>query len=147
MQRTGSIMERTVLIKNQLEEIKEQKDKHQKKSDRYKKLDECFELIIITTGSVSTSMIIISLTSLNPILGIIGGTLGAVSTLASVIKKSLNFSQKYESHKSTANSLSDLYRDTNITLGKNGLSTDDKAHMLLDISHRMSIISDNALPI
>lgn len=140
-------MERLVLIKNQLNEIRILKDKHQHKSDKLKKLDDIAETLIISFGSISTSLIIIGLSSLNPIIIATGSAFGFVSTIMSVVKKTLDFNGKHISHKNTANTLSDIYRDTNITLGKNGLSNDDKAHILNDISHRLSIIENSSLPI
>ena len=140
-------MERTTLIKNQLSDIKILKEKHQKKSDKCKKISDTLDVIIIATGSVSTSLMIIGLSHMNPIFIGVGTALGFISTFVSVVNKTLDYSGKSLIYKSTANSLSDIYRDTNITLGKNGLSTDDKAHMLNDINHRLSIIEDNSLPI
>ena len=140
-------MERVVLIKNQLAEIKILKEKHQKKSDKCKKISDTLDVVIIASGSISTSLMIIGLTSMNPIIIGVGTAMGFISTFVSVISKTLDYNNKHLIYKSTANSLSDIYRDTNITLGKNGLSSDDKAHMLLDINHRLSIIEDNALPL
>jgi hypothetical protein len=140
-------MERSMLIKNQLEEMKVLKEKHSQKSDKLKKINDIFDVIIISTGSVSTSLMIIGLSSLNPILIGIGTGLGFISTFLGVINKTLDFQGKYLNYKNTANTLNDLYRDTSITLGKNGLSTDDKAHILNDISHRMSIIENTSLPV
>ena len=144
---TGQHMERVVLIKNQLNEIKILKEKHSKMSDKLKKINDILDVIIISTGSVSTSMMIIGLSSLSPILIAIGTGLGFVSTSLGIINKTLDFQGKYLNHKNTANCLNDLYRDTNITLGKNGLSSDDKAHILNDLAHRLSIIENSALPL
>jgi hypothetical protein len=140
-------MERTTLIKNQLSDIKILKEKHQTKSDKCKKISDFLDVVIIATGSVSTSLMIIGLSHMNPIFIGVGTALGFVSTFVSVVNKTLDYNGKALIYKSTANSLSDIYRDTNITLGKNGLSTDDKAHMLNDINHRLSIIENNSLPI
>lgn len=140
-------MERTVLIKNQLAEIKELQGRHQKKSDKCKKINDILDVIVIASGSISTSLMIIGLSHMNPVFIGIGTGFGFVSTFISVISKTLDYNGKHLTYKSTANSLSDIYRDTNITLGKNGLSNDDKAHMLNDISHRLSILENNSLPI
>jgi hypothetical protein len=140
-------MERTMLIKNELEQIKVLKEKHQLKSDRLKKINDILDLIIISTGSIGTSIQIIGLTTLNPILIGIGAGFGCISTLLSVMSKTINYNDKYLIHKNTSNTLSDLYRDCNNTLAKNGLSTDDKQHMLNDIGHRLSIIENSSLPL
>jgi threonine dehydrogenase-like Zn-dependent dehydrogenase len=140
-------MERTVLIKNQLEDIKILKDKHSQKSDKLKKINDIFDVVIIATGSISTSVMIIGLSSFNPILIAIGTGLGFISTFLGVINKTMDFQGKYLNYKNTANCLNDLYRDTNITLGKNGLSSDDKAHILHDLAHRLSIIENSSLPL
>ena len=140
-------MERTVLIKNQLKEIKDLQVLHQKKSDKCKKINDILDVIVIASGSISTSLMIIGLSHMNPIFIGIGTGFGFASTFVSVINKTLDYNGKHLTYKSTANSLSDIFRDTNITLGKNGLSNDDKAHMLNDISHRLSILENNSLPI
>jgi hypothetical protein len=140
-------MERTVLIKNELEQIKILKDQHQMKSDKLKKTNDVLDIIIISTGSISTSIQIIGLSALNPLLIAIGAGFGFISTFLSVISKTINYNDKYLIHKNTSNTLSDLYRDCNNTLAKNGLSSDEKQHMLNDIGHRLSIIENSSLPL
>ena len=140
-------MERTVLIKNQLTEIKVLQKKHSIKSDKLKKTNDILDVVIIATGSISTSIMVIGLSSLNPVLIAVGTGFGFISTFLGVINKTLDFQGKYLNHKNTANCLNDLYRDSNIVLGKNGLSTDDKAHLLNDIAHRLSIIENSSLPL
>tara|TARA_R110002153_G_scaffold217827_1_gene370292 strand:- start:310 stop:750 length:441 start_codon:yes stop_codon:yes gene_type:complete len=143
----GPHMERTVLIKNQLAEIKALKEKHSIKSDKLKKSNDILDVVIIASGSISTSVMIIGLSSLNPILIAVGTGFGFISTFLGVINKTLDFQGKYLNHKNTANCLSDLYRDCNIVLAKNGLSTNDREHLQNDIAHRLSIIENSSIPL
>ena len=144
---TPEYMERTALIKDQLEDIRILKGKYQSKSDKLKKINDLLDVIIIASGSISTSLMIIGLSNLNPIIIAVGTGVGFVSTFLGVINKTLDFNGKYLNHKNSANCLNDLYRDTNIVLAKNGLSSDDKAHLLNDLSHRLSIIENSSLPL
>jgi hypothetical protein len=140
-------MERTVLIKNQLNDIKILKEKHQKKSDKFKKINDAMDVIIVSSGSVGTSLTVIGLSTLNPLMIAIGAGCAFVSNILGIINKTINFNNKYLIHKNTANTLTDLYRDSNITLAKNGLSTNDKEAMLHDIACRLSIIENSSLPV
>jgi len=140
-------MERTVLIHNLLKEIEEKKKRYSKKEYQLKKLEDVSEAIITALSSIGVTVNIVSLTTMNPILLIMGTVLCASSTVLSAIKKTLNIQSKYQSVKTTHNQLSDLLLESKIIITRNHLSSDDKKELLDNLKNKLSLIEDSALPI
>ena len=78
---------------------------------------------------------------------IVGVCFSGVAGVGGACKRVMNIQQKYESAKTSFNQLSDLGRESKVILARNHLTADDKQQLLNDISHKLSLIEDSALPI
>lgn len=135
------------LIKDLLDEIKFKKKKYYRLMRHYKRIDDITESLLIGSNAIAVSSLIVTLATINPISLIIGASLSTVSTVGSAIKRVIDIRSKFESYRTTYNQLSDLFRETKIVLAKNHLTPDDYQSLLNDVSNRLSLIEDSALPI
>ena len=140
-------MEKKQLINRLLTTVNKKKQIYQKKMVKFKKIDDILETIIIASGWVSISSIITTLSATDKTFLLIGTVFTSFSTILSAMKRVLNVTGKYESYKTSFTQLSDLERETRIVLVKNHLSGDDIVNLLSDMSNRLSLIEDSALPI
>jgi hypothetical protein len=135
------------LIFDLLDEISYRKQVYYKKMAHYKRLDDVSEAIIIGSGSVAVSSLIVTVPTLNPITLILGAVCSSISTIGGATKRVLNINSKYESCKTTYTQLSDLERMTRAVLVKNHLTSNDLQNLLADLNHSLSLIEDTSLPI
>lgn len=140
-------MERTVLLKNTIDDVDVRREIYQNLMVHYKTVDDISESIITFLNATGTCVSIIGLSTVNPVFIIIGVATTGVGGIAGAVKRGLNIQQKYESVKTSFNQLSDLGRESKIILARNHLSSDDKQSLLSDISHKLSLIEDSSLPI
>ena len=135
------------LIDDLLCEIQSKKQVYYKQMLKYKKLDDVTEAVLIGSNAIAVSSLMITLAAINPITLIVGASFTAVSSVGSAVKRVLNVINKYECYKTTFNQLADLERETQITLARNHLKSEDLQSLLHSIAGRLSLIEDSALPI
>ena len=140
-------MERSVLLKNTIDDVDTRRVTYQDLMVHYKTVDDLSESTITFLNATGTCVSIIGLSTTNPVFMIIGVATTGVGGIFGAVKRGLNIQQKYESVKTTYNQLSDLSRESKIILARNHLSSDDKQALLSDISHKLSLIEDSSLPV
>jgi len=138
---------KTKLLNSLIDEITYKKKKFEIKMNKYKKIDEISESIIMGSGSIAVSSLIVSLASINPIALIIGTVFSSISTIGGAVKRTVNFREKYETCRTSYNQYSDLLREVKTTLVKNHLDSYDKEQLIDEINIRISLIEDSQLPI
>jgi hypothetical protein len=126
-------------------EIQNLKVVYKKKYLKYKKIDNTTEATIIFSSSLSSSVLLTSLLSMNPIFLIIGTSLTTISTIGKAIKSVYKLSDKIESLKTTFQQYSDLERDLRTIIYKNHLTNDDIINIISDFNNRISLINDTAI--
>lgn len=126
-------------------EIQNLKLVYKKKYLKYKKIDNTTEAGIIFSSSLSSSVLLTSLLSMNPIFLIIGTSLTTISTIGKAIKSVYKLSDKIESLKTTFQQYSDLERDLRTIIYKNHLTNDDIINIIGDFNNRISLINDTAI--
>lgn len=126
-------------------EIQNLKVVYKKKYLKYKKIDNTTEAGIIFSSSLSSSVLLTSLLSMNPIFLIIGTSLTTISTIGKAIKSVYKLSDKIESLKTTFQQYSDLERDLRTIIYKNHLTNDDIINIISDFNNRISLINDTAI--
>jgi len=139
--------EKQVLLNNLIKEIDSKKNLYEKKTIKLKNIDNILEIIISFMSVSSTSVLIIGLTHLNPILLITGTVLSSLSSILNAVKNVSGIQRKIEIHKTTFLNLKELSRESKIILARNHLTSDDKINLLNDISNRLSLIDDSSIPI
>lgn len=126
-------------------EIQNLKLVYKKKYLKYKKIDNTTEAGIIFSSSLSSSVLLTSLLSMNPVFLIIGTSLTTISTIGKAIKSVYKLSDKIESLKTTFQQYSDLERDLRTIIYKNHLTNDDIINIISDFNNRISLINDTAI--
>lgn len=126
-------------------EIQNLKVVYKKKYLKYKKIDNTTEATIIFSSSLSSSVLLTSLLSMNPIFLIIGTSLTTISTIGKAIKSVYKLSDKIESLKTTFQQYSDLERDLRTIIYKNHLTNEDIINIISDFNNRISLINDTAI--
>lgn len=126
-------------------EIQNLKVVYKKKYLKYKKIDNTTEATIIFSSSLSSSVLLTSLLSMNPVFLIIGTSLTTISTIGKAIKSVYKLSDKIESLKTTFQQYSDLERDLRTIIYKNHLTNDDIINIISDFNNRISLINDTAI--
>lgn len=139
--------EKQVLLNNLIKEIDMKKNLYEQKAIKLKNIDNILEMIISFLNVTSTTSLVMGLSHINPILLIIGTTLGGISGVMNAVKNVSGIQRKIEAHKTTFLNLKELSRESKIILARNHLTSDDKIALLNDISHRLSIIDDSAIPL
>ena len=139
--------QKTKLINDLIDEITYKKQKFESKSTRYKKIDEYTEAIIMGSGSIAVSSLVVSIATINPIAAIVGTVFSSISTIGSAVKRTLNHREKYEISKTSYNQYSDLLREIKSTICKNHLDEYDKEQLIQEINIRISLIEDSQLPL
>jgi len=139
--------EKQVLLNNLIKEIDSKKNLYEKKTIKLKNIDNILEIVISFMSVSSTSVLIIGLTHLNPILLITGTVLSSLSGILNAVKNVSGIQRKIEIHKTTYLNLKELSRESKIILARNHLTSDDKINLLNDISNRLSLIDDSSIPI
>jgi len=139
--------EKQVLLNNLIKEIDSKKNLYEQKTIKLKNIDSILEMIISFMSVSSTSVLIIGLTHLNPILLITGTVLSSLSGILNAVKNVSGIQRKIEIHKTTYLNLKELSRESKIILARNHLTSDDKINLLNDISNRLSLIDDSSIPI
>ena len=126
-------------------EIQNLKVVYKKKYLKYKKIDNTTEATIIFSSSLSSSVLLTSLLSMNPLFLIIGTSLTTISTIGKAIKSVYKLSDKIESLKTTFQQYSDLERDLRTIIYKNHLTNEDIINIISDFNNRISLINDTAI--
>jgi hypothetical protein len=139
--------EKQALLNNLIKEIDSKKNLYEKKTIKLKNIDSILEMIISFMSVSSTSVLIIGLTHLNPVLLICGTVLSSLSGILNAVKNVSGIQRKIEIHKTTFLNLKELSRESKIILARNHLTSDDKINLLNDISNRLSLIDDSSIPI
>ena len=139
--------EKQVLLNNLIKEIDSKKNLYEQKTIKLKNIDNILEIVISFMSVSSTSVLIIGLTHLNPILLITGTVLSSLSGILNAVKNVSGIQRKIEIHKTTYLNLKELSRESKIILARNHLTSDDKINLLNDISNRLSLIDDSSIPI
>jgi len=139
--------EKQVLLNNLIKEIDSKKNLYEKKTIKLKNIDNILEIVISFMSVSSTSVLIIGLTHLNPVLLICGTVLSSLSGILNAVKNVSGIQRKIEIHKTTFLNLKELSRESKIILARNHLTSDDKINLLNDISNRLSLIDDSSIPI
>ena len=139
--------EKQVLLNNLIKEIDSKKNLYEQKTIKLKNIDSILEMIISFMSVSSTSVLVIGLTHLNPVLLICGTVLSSLSGILNAVKNVSGIQRKIEIHKTTYLNLKELSRESKIILARNHLTSDDKINLLNDISNRLSLIDDSSIPI
>jgi hypothetical protein len=139
--------EKQVLLNNLIKEIDTKKNLYERKSISLKNIDSALEMVITFLNVSSTTCLVMGLSHLNPILLITGTIMGAISGVMSSVKSVSGIKRKIETHKTTFLQLKELSRESKIVLARNHLTADDKIDLLNNISNRLSLIDDSAIPL
>jgi len=139
--------EKQALLNNLIKEIDSKKNLYEQKTIKLKNIDSILEMIISFMSVSSTSVLVIGLTHLNPVLLICGTVLSSLSGILNAVKNVSGIQRKIEIHKTTFLNLKELSRESKIILARNHLTSDDKINLLNDISNRLSLIDDSSIPI
>lgn len=139
------------LVSEIKDEVSLMKKKYRYRMIKYKRLDNYCEITVNVCNGIAVSSMIITIALIGTpyasfvSLGI-GTTFTFISSILSVLKKSLDYSSKYQSCRTTYNQLSQLERDIKEVLIKNNLSSEDIQILLHEINVRLSMIEDTSMP-
>ena len=131
------------LLFKQLSKISKLKKIYLKKTNYYRKCDSVTEAIIIGSGTISTTSIVLSMSLVLAPLLVVGAVTSGVATLGTALKRALSIRQKYELHKQTYLSYSELERELKLSITKT-MGDQEYDMYLTDIHNRLSLIEDNA---
>jgi hypothetical protein len=135
------------LIAELLLDVSKKKKLYHKKLLKLKRIEDISEAIIIASGTIAVSNILITIASINPITLIIGATFSSISTIGSAIKRVFELKAKGESCKTSFIQFSELERETKAMLAKNHMTSFEYSVLISDINHRISLIEDTAVPV
>ena len=139
--------EKQVLLNNLIKEIDTKKNLYEQKTIKLRNIDNMLEMVITFLNVSSTTSLVLGLSHINPVILITGTVIGAISGILNAVKNVSGIQRKIEVHKTTYLNLKELSRESKIILSRNHLTSDDKIALLNDISHRLSIIDDSAIPL
>lgn len=134
------------LIKNDLKNIKSKKGIHYKKFSKLKKVCTIVKTIINLFNSISVCSLVLSFQT-SDIVIILALTSTSLSSLLSAVLQTTELDNKIHSHHTSYLQYSDVYREVNARLKKNGLSSNDLDIMLSEMNTRLGLIEDNSLPV
>jgi hypothetical protein len=137
------IKEKKKLLEKLLKKIHIMKKHYLKKTNKYKKYVTTSDVIIVGSGTIATTSLILSFSIVASPLAIVSLVSSSVSTLGSAIQRSSKIKTKYEFCKSAYLSFADLERDLKLKLT---MSLDENSLDLIisDISDRIGLIEANA---
>lgn len=139
--------EKQALLNNLIKEIDTKKNLYEQKTIKLRNIDNMLEMVITFLNVSSTTSLVLGLSHINPVILITGTIIGAISGILNAVKNVSGIQRKIEVHKTTYLNLKELSRESKIILSRNHLTSDDKIALLNDISHRLSIIDDCAIPL
>ena len=135
------------LLLKLLSKIIKLKKVYLKKTNRYQKLNNTTEVIIIGSGTLATTTLIMSFTVVASPLLIVSATFSSIATLGTALKRATNIQTKYDTHKSTYLAYSELEREVRLKITNNGLTSEQYDAFFVDLNNRLNLIEDNAIPV
>lgn len=135
------------LLLKLLSKIIKLKKVYLKKTNIYQKLNSTTEVIIIGSGTLATTTLIMSFTVIASPLLIVSATFSSIATLGTALKRATNIQTKYDTHKSTYLAYSDLERDVRLKITNYELSDEQYDSFFTDLNNRLSLIEDTAIPV
>jgi len=118
-----------------------------KKTNLFQRLNNSTEVIIIGSGTLATTTLIMSFTVVAAPLLIVSVTFSTIATLGTALKRATNIQNKYDRHKSTYLAYSELEREVRLKVTNNGLSDEQYDTFINDINNRLGLIEDSAIPV
>ena len=134
------------LIKHDLKNIKSRKCKHYKRFTKLKKICTIVKTIINLFNSISVCSLVLSFQT-HDIVIILALTSTSLSSLLSAVLQTTELENKIHSHHTSYLQYSDVYREINARLKRNGLSSNDLDVMLSELNTRLGLIEDGSLPV
>lgn len=135
------------LLMKLLSKIIKLKKIYLKKTNRYQKLNNTTEVIIIGSGTLATTTLIMSFSVVASPLLIVSATFSSIATLGTALKRATNIQTKYEAHKSTYLAYSELEREVRLKITDCDLSDEEYDCFFTDLNNRLNLIEDNAIPV
>lgn len=117
------------------------------KANHYRKINNVTEMLIIGSGTLATTTLIMSFSIVASPLLITSVTFSGIATLGTALKRASNIDNKYERHKSTYLAYSELEREIKHRISQNGFTNEQYDSFITDINNRLNLIEDNAIPI
>lgn len=132
------------LILSEIDKMKSRKDKHYELYKKYKFINSILKLIINVLNAVSVSSLVMEYASLYGFTNIIAMTTTTVSSIITIVINNFNIDDKINRHHLAKSQITDLYRQTNLTVLKNNLSSSDLDNIIESINSQLSLINDTA---
>lgn len=132
------------LILQEIEKMKYKRDIHYKFYKKYKMINTILKLIINILNAISVSSIVMEYATIYGFTNIIAMVSTTLSSIITIVINNFNLDDKINLHNLTKSQLTDLYRNTQITILKNNLTSNDLDYILEDINNQLSLINDIA---
>lgn len=133
------------LIKESLEDIKLKKQKHSTQYKQYKKTNTIFKTIVNILNTLSVSSMVLNFMDSNEGIMVIALVASTISAVISALAQSLEVENKAVSHNSSYLQYSDIYRDVNARMLRNGLSSKDLDDIITDLNSRIAVVMDSEI--
>ena len=118
-----------------------------KKTNKFQRLNNTTEVIIIGSGTLATTTLIMSFSVVAAPLLILSVSFSSIATLGTALKRATNIQNKYDKHKSTYLAYSELEREVRLKVTNNGITDEQYDIFFVDINNRLGLIEDNAIPV
>ena len=125
--------------------IKKLKTIYLKKANTYRRLNTANDVIVIGSGTIATTSLIMSFSMIGSPLLIVSLVASSVSTISSALSRATKIQLKHELFKTAYLSLADLEREIKLTITKT-LTEREIDMVITDISDRIGLVIQ-AVPI
>lgn len=135
------------MINQLLDDVKKRKKKHYSLFGFYKNINMLTKTFINTCNAISLCSIVLTLTPTSIYIMSIALAATTLSSVSTAVHTSLNIEEKVHLHQTSSLQYTDLYRDINARILKNGLRSQDLDFILQEMNGKLGLIEDHSLPI
>ena len=135
------------ILKDILKDIGVRKRLHYKKYKKYKRNNTICKGGINCLNAISVSSIVLTFTPVSPIFMVVALTSNTISGITTAILNAIEIENKIHSHNTSYLQYSDLYRNLQARIRKNGISSEDLDGLLCELNEKLGLIEDQSLPI
>lgn len=132
------------LVYKMLRDLEVNRMTHKALSIKYKKMMSISDMVLITLSSVTLSTIILNNLESSWVAKMTATGASTLNFIGSAIVKTYELHRKYSDATTVYHQLTDIKSEVLIVLGKNHLSSEDVQFLLVDLQHRMALISERS---
>jgi hypothetical protein len=134
-----------VVVRELIIDITRRKSKHYEAYKHLRSISTWFEVTSNILHTTTVTSLFVSLTTLNPVVPIIGASISSTNFILCAIKQGYHLNEKLNRYHVSQSQYEELLRDINARLAKNSLTTEEILSLINDINMRIDLIHDSSL--